>query len=326
MMPPEAGTVIDGRYKIVKLLGQGGYAGTYLAEDLKEKRKVALKLPNLNELGDPAVYERFKRELSIGKILQHPDLSVAIDSSEGNPPYLVFNYLDNVSLAEMLNGEKVFPAEQAVEMAANLLDALQYCHQKGICHRDIKPENLMMGSDGHLKVIDFGIAMMCNSPRVTWRGFSGLVGTPEYMSPEQIKGERGSEQSDIYAVGCLLYHMIAGYPPYSGDNPMTVMYQHLTSQPKPLTEVNPKIHPGIWAVICHAMRRRKSERYASAAEMAKNLRNLDGVDMKYTTLPDPPMVAVTQSKHFNKILWIVIGTVVVVAIGFGLLLYFLNRS
>lgn len=325
MMPPEFGTVIGGRYRIVKLLGQGGYAGTYLADDLQENRRVALKLPNLSELGDPAVYERFKRELSIGKILQHPDLFVAIDSSEGNPPYLVFHYIENESLAAVLEKGKLFSPQQTVEMAANLLDALEYCHRKGVCHRDIKPENLMIGSDGHLKVIDFGIAMMSNSPRVTWRGFSGLVGTPEYMSPEQIKGERGNEQSDIYAVGCLLYHMIAGHPPYCGDNPMTVMYQHLTAQPKPLTEIRPDIHPGIWAVICRAMRRRKNERYASAAEMADDLRNLDKADMTYTQMADPPMVAVAQSKHLNKILWAVIGTVVAAAVIFCIVLYFMHR-
>lgn len=325
MLPPEAGTIIDGRYQIIKLLGQGGFAGTYLADDLKEKKKVALKLPNINELGDPAVYERFKRELSIGKILQHPDLSVAIDSSEGSPPYLVFNYLENESLDKFLNSKKLFPIDRTVEMIANLLDALDYCHKKGICHRDIKPENLIPGNDGHLKIIDFGIAMTSNSPRVTWRGFSGLVGTPEYMSPEQIKGERGNEQSDIYAIGCLLYNMIAGFPPYSGDNPMTVMYQHLTSSPKPLTEINPKVHPGIWACVCHAMRRRKEERYKTAHEMAEDMRNLDKVDLKYTQIPDPPMVAVTQSKHFNKMFWIIIGVILVAAVGFGLLLYSLHK-
>lgn len=325
MMPPEAGTIISGRYEVMKLLGQGGYAGTYLARDLKSNSMVALKLPNLNELGDPAVYERFKRELSIGKILQHPDLFVAIDSSEDTPPYLVFHYIETESLAAVLERGKLFSPAQAVEMTANLLDALEYCHSKGVCHRDIKPENLMVGSDGHLKVIDFGIAMMSNSPRVTWRGFSGLVGTPEYMSPEQIKGERGGVQSDIYAVGCLLYHMISGHPPYTGDNPMTVMYQHLTAQPKPLTEINAAVRPGIWGVICHAMRRRKSERYASAAEMAKDLRNLDEVDLAYTTMPDPPMVAVSQSRHFNKLLWILIGVTVIAAVVFCFVLYFLHR-
>lgn len=325
MPTPEIGTVIGGRYKIVKSLGHGGFAATYLADDLKENNKVALKIPDLNQLGDPAVYERFKRELSIGKLLQHPDLTVAIDYSEGNPPFLVFNYLEEDTLAKILEENKLFPVDQTIEMVANLLDALYYCHQKGVYHRDIKPENLIVGNDGHLKIIDFGIAVMSNTPRVTWRGFSGLIGTPEYMSPEQIKGERGNEKSDIYAVGCLLYHMITGFPPYTGDNPMTTMYQHLTSSPKPLTKIKPEIHPGIWACVCHAMRRRKDERYTTAKDMAEDLRHLDKVDLKYTELLDPPMVAVTQNKHFNKFIWIIIAIATAAASGLGLLIYFLNR-
>jgi serine/threonine protein kinase len=324
MLPPEAGKMIDGRYKIVQLLGHGGYAGTYLADDLKENKKVALKLPDISQLGDPAVYERFRREISIGKLLQHPDLTVAVNYSEGNPPYLVFNYLEGESLAKLLDEKRLFTVDQTVEMVANLLDALDYCHKKGVFHRDIKPENLMLGSDGHLKIIDFGIAVMSNSPRVTWRGFSGLIGTPEYMSPEQIKGERGNEKSDIYGVGCLLYNMISGFPPYTGDNPMSTMYQHLTSSPKPLTGIVPKIHPGIWACIRHAMRRRKEERYDTATEMAEDLRNLDGVNLKYADLPDPPMVALTKSKNFNKLMWLIIGIAAVAAVGLGLLIYILN--
>ena len=320
----EIGAIINERYRIVKLLGQGGFAGTYLADDLKENKKVALKIPNVNQLGDPAIYERFKRELAIGKLLQHPDLSVAIDSSEGNPPYLVFNYLEGETLAKLIDDKKLFTIDQTVTMVAGLLDALYYCHKKGVCHRDIKPENLIVGEDGHLKIIDFGIAMMSNSPRVTWRGFSGLIGTPEYMSPEQIKGERGDEKSDIYAVGCLLYHMIAGSPPYTGDNPMTTMYQHLTSSPKPLTAIKSGIHPGIRACILHAMRKRKEERYTTAFDMAEDLRHLDKVDLKYLELPDPPMVAITQSKHFNKIVWIIVAITTIAALGLGVLVYFHN--
>jgi len=318
MQLPEAGTVIDGRYRIEKSLGHGGFAGTYLAEDLSEGRKVAIKIPDISQLGDPAVYERFRREVSIGKRLKHPDLTVAIDFSEGNPPYLVFEYLDSESLAAMLDEKKLFSVEQSVKMTADLLDALDYCHNNGVFHRDIKPENLMVGGDGHLKIIDFGIALMDNSPRVTWRGFSGLVGTPEYMSPEQIKGERGNAQSDIYAVGCLLYNMIAGFPPYTGDNPMTTMYQHLTSAPKPLTAVKPRLDPAVWACIRHAMRRRKDERYASAHEMAEELRNLGKVDLKWLQLPDPPMVSITKSKHFNWIVWLIIGIGALAAAGIAI--------
>jgi serine/threonine-protein kinase len=317
---PEAGSVIDGRYKIERLLGHGGFAGTYLADDLQGNRKVALKIPEIDQLGDPAVYERFRREVAIGKLLQHPDLSVATDYSEGNPPYLVFNYQEGEPLSKLLDAKKLYSVDKTVNMVADLLDALYFCHKNGVFHRDIKPENLIIGSDERLKVIDFGIALTSNSPRVTWRGFSGLVGTPEYMSPEQIKGDRGDEKSDIYAVGCLLYHMLSGSPPYTGDNPMATMYQHLTSSPKPLTSV----HPGIWACILHAMRRRKEERYATAHDMAEDLRHLDQVDQKYIHLPDPPMVAVTQSKHFNRNILILIGCIVAAAVVLGLVVYFMH--
>ncbi len=313
MLPPESGTVLGGRYQIEKLLGCGGFAKTYLADDLRENRRVALKLPKINQLGDPAVYERFRREISIGKLLHHPDLIVAIDFSEGDPPYLVFEYVEGKNLATLLDKKPLLSPEKCVEMVANLLDALDYCHKKGVYHRDIKPENLMLGSDGRLKILDFGIAMTADTPRVTWRGFSGLIGTPEYMSPEQIKGERGSGRSDIYSVGCLLYHMIAGVPPYTGDNPMTVMYQHLTSSPKPLTDRRPGLHPGIWACICRAMRRRKEERYQTAHEMAEDLRNLDKVDLKYAELPDPPMIAITQNRHLDRLIWMIVGIAAVAA-------------
>ena len=323
MLPPQAGTVIGGRYRVVKLLGHGGFANTYLADDLRAGRRVALKLPGLSQLGDPAVYERFRREVSIGRLLHHPDLIVAIDFSEENPPSLVFDYVEGENLAALLDGKNLPPVEQSVEMVASLLEALDYCHKKGVYHRDIKPENLMVGSDGRLKVLDFGIAMTSSSPRVTWRGFSGLIGTPEYMSPEQIRGERGDGRSDIYAVGCLLYHMIAGRPPYTGDNPMTVMYQHLTSKPKPLTEIRPGLHPGVWACVCRAMRRRKEERYRTAREMAEDLRNLDRVDLSDADRPDPPMISVTKSRRFNRLVLLV--AVLAAAAAALLLVYVFTR-
>ena len=313
MLPPEAGTVIGGRYRVVKLLGRGGFANAYLADDLREGKRVALKLPELSQLGDPAVYERFRREIAIGRLLHHPDLIVTTDFSEENPPYLVFDYVEGKNLAALLDEKNLPPVEQSVNMVASLLEALDYCHKRGVYHRDIKPENLMVGSDGHLKVLDFGIAMTSRSPRVTWRGFSGLIGTPEY----------GDGRSDIYAVGCLLYHMIAGNPPYTGDNPMAVMYQHLASKPKPLTEIRPGLHPGVWACVCRAMRRRKDERYRTAREMAEDLRNPDRVDLSYAARPDPPMVSIAQSKHVNRLIWLIAGIAAAAAAVF--LVCFLSR-
>jgi eukaryotic-like serine/threonine-protein kinase len=318
----EIGTVFEDRYKLLRSLGHGGFAGAYLAEDLHSNEKVVIKIPDISQLGDPAIHERFRREMEIGKLLNHPDLPATLAISEGSPPYLVLKYMEGESLAKILNDKGRFPVDQTVAMVVNLLDALSYCHQKGVYHRDLKPENLLLAPDGHLKIIDFGIAFMEGAPRVTWRGFSGLMGTPEYMAPEQIKGERGGASSDIYAVGCLTYHLLSGNPPFTGDNPLTIMYQHMTDAPKPLTAILPDLHPGIWAVILRSLRRRKEERYASVQEMADDLRHPEKVDLKWIDEPDPPMMAILPTKRAN---WIVIAGSVLLAILLALVLILLRK-
>ena len=206
-------------------------------------------------------------------------------------------------------------------MVANLLDALHYCHERGVYHRDIKPENLVLASDGHLKILDFGIALMEGSPRVTWRGFSGLMGTPEYMAPEQIKGERGCAKSDIYAVGCLVYNLLSGSPPFTGDNPLTVMYQHMTKDPQPLTSIK-GLHPGVRAAVCKALRRRKEERYDSAEQMANDLRVPENADLKWLDEPDPPLAAVLPTGRNNLLIY---GGAVLVAVLIVVLLMLVKK-
>ena len=171
MSTPQIGTICDERYEIIRALGQGGFASTYLAVDMQTNDKVVLKFPDIAQLGDPAVYERFKREMSIGKLLNHPDLPIALSYSEGNPPYLVITYAEGESLKDLMDKKHCFLADEAIELVSNLLDVLHYCHKHGVYHRDIKPENLVLGSDGHLKIIDFGIAGLEGAPRVTYRGF-----------------------------------------------------------------------------------------------------------------------------------------------------------
>jgi serine/threonine-protein kinase len=298
----EIGTVFQDRYKILATLGQGGYGATFLAEDLHSNGKVVMKVPHISQLGDPAVYERFRREVAIGKLLNHSDVPVAVAISEENPPYLVLKYAEGDSLAKVLADKGKLPPDQVTGMVANLLDALHYCHERGVYHRDIKPENLVLAPDGHLKILDFGIALMEGSPRVTWRGFSGLMGTPEYMAPEQIKGERGCAKSDIYAVGCLLYHILTGSPPFTGDNPLTVMYQHMTRDPESLKSLK-GLHPGIRAAISRALRRRKEERYDSAEQMANDLRFPQNADLAWLDKPDPPLAAVLPTARNNLLIY-----------------------
>ncbi|MGD0153054.1 MAG: serine/threonine-protein kinase [Thermacetogeniaceae bacterium] len=325
MFTPEAGAVIDDRYKLIRPLGHGGFAGAFLAEDVSTNEMVVLKFPDISQLGDPAVYERFRREIAIGKLLNHPDVPAALSFSEGNPPYppyLVLKYMEGEALITIIKEKGRFPVDEAVEMVSNLLEVLHYCHQQGVYHRDIKPENLLLSANGRLQIIDFGIAVMEGAPRVTWRGFSGLMGTPEYMAPEQIKGERGGARSDIYAVGCLLYHLLAGHPPFTSDNPLTTMYQHMTDDPKPLTAIRPDIHPGVWAAVRRALRRRKEERYDSALAMANDLRHPQNVDLKWLTEPDPPFATAASSDGIN---WVIIAASALGAVILALLFYFLNR-
>lgn len=321
---PEMGSIFENRYRILRSLGRGGFANVFLAEDLHSDEKVVIKIPYSDQLEDPAVCERFRREMEIGKVLSHPDVPVALVLSEGNPPYLVLRYVEGESLSKILNDNGRFPANQAAEMVANLLDTLHYCHQKGVYHRDLKPENLLLAPDGHLKIVDFGIALMEGAPRVTWRGFSGLMGTPEYMAPEQIRGERGGAASDIYAIGCLTYHLLSGAPPFTGDNPLAVMYQHMTKALEPLPPILPDLHPGTWAAIRRALRRRKQERYGSAREMAADLRHPENADLKWIDEPDPPMVTTTPPTRRNNLL--ITGVTVLIVILLMLLSVLLQKQ
>lgn len=230
--------------------------------------------------------------------------------------------MEGETLANVLEEKGTFPVEQAVNLVINLLEAIYYCHEKGIYHRDIKPENLLLAPDGHIKILDFGIALMEGGPRVTWRGFSGLMGTPEYMAPEQIRGERGGAQSDIYSTGCLLYHLLVGNPPFTGENPLSIMHQHLTTDPRPVTDILPKLHPGIWAVIKRALRRRKEERYSTALEMANDLRHPEKVDQIWLKKPDPPLVAVMTSERTP---WLVIGGAIIAGLVLALIFVSLSK-
>lgn len=149
---PELGTIFENKYKLIETLGHGGFAGAYLGENIETKEKVVIKIPDISKLGDPAVYERFKREMNIGKLLDHPDLPATLEFSEGLTPFIIMKFMEGELLSTILKEKGKLPVSLTVEMTANLLDALDYCHQKGVYHRDLKPENLILSPDGHLKI------------------------------------------------------------------------------------------------------------------------------------------------------------------------------
>jgi serine/threonine protein kinase len=274
-----SGSQID-HYEIIRQLGHGGMSRVYLASDTCNQQKVVLKFPNDELIGDISVYERYKREAEIGNRVKHPHVQHLVNPGEHHSDeYLVMEYIHGRSLRELLEerDNQPLPVSEALNLVLQLCDALVYCHEHGVFHRDIKPENVMVQNDGNIKIIDFGIALLEGARRVTWRGLTGMVGTPDYMSPEQLKGERGNAASDIYAVGIMLYEMLAGRTPFDGENVFAVMNQHITMDPPSVLHFNPHISPELATVVMKAIRRDPEKRFHSMQEMQHALQNLNEV-------------------------------------------------
>lgn len=276
----QPGELADGRYRIERLLGQGGFSETYLATDERTGGRVALKVPNPAILGDPQTFERFRREMAISRRLDHPHIQRSLDEGENRAfPYIVLEYIEGETLRHHLRGRLPLPIEEAVDDARQLASALAHAHKHGVAHRDLKPENVLVTPDGQLKLTDFGIALLAGARRVTWRWLNNAVGTPDYMAPEQIQGKRGDERTDVYALGIMLYEMIGGRVPFSGDSPLAVMAQAVNAPPEPLHRLRPDVPPPLEAVVHKAIRKEPSERYANMEQMLHDLDHLDDLDL-----------------------------------------------
>ena len=281
-----------GHYAVERPLGRGGEAAVFQGKDLRTGAPVVLKFLEPAQLGEVAAFERFRREVAIGRLLDHPGVPRLLEVGEdAHPPYLVLEYTAGQSLRDLVRETGPLPVRRAIEIATRLAEVVAYCHEHRVYHRDLKPENILVGDDGRVTIIDFGIALLEGAPRVTWRGFSGLVGTPEYMAPEQIRGERGGPETDVYALGLILYELLSGRPPFRSANPLSTMYQHLNMDAEPLHIVRPEVPAPIAAIVAKAMRRRKQERFANAGALVEALRRPDTVDVGVLTRPDPPLSA-----------------------------------
>src|SRR5262249_547418 len=239
------------------------------------------------------------REVEIGKRLHHPNIQHLVDEGRlddggGVAPYLVLDYVDGRSLREYLTEKAPLPVDEAIRIALQLADPLQYCHQQGLGHRDPNPENILMQPDGTIKLVDFGIALLQGARRLTFRRLSSEVGTPDYMAPEQVQGDRGDARTDIYALGVMLFEMLTGDVPYKGDSALAVMSQHVTTDAPLLRRVQPDLPAELEAVVWRALRREPAERYASMAALRHDLTHLDAVQIPdYPTSSEPggPRVA-----------------------------------
>jgi serine/threonine protein kinase len=225
----------------------------------------------MNLEADPAFYSRFEREEEIGKILDHPGILKIIPVEQKSRPYIVMEYVKGQTLDRLMQTVGILPIADTLKIASRLCDALQYMHEHGVIHRDMKPSNIMLCDDGTLRIMDFGIAKTEAMRRITFGGFSPTMGTPDYMAPEQIKGKRGDQRTDIYSLGAILYEMLTGQVPFQGPNVYAVMNARLVGDPPAPRSLNPEIPPQVEEIVLHAMERDPFKRYHSAAEMKADL-------------------------------------------------------
>ena len=275
----EVGDVLDERFEITQVISRSGMASIFKALDRESKAEVALKVPFMQYESDPAFYSRFEREEEIGRALDHPYILkiVAVEAKKKSRPYIAMELLSGKTLDQVMRVERPMSVSKAMALVAKVCDALEYMHGKDIVHRDLKPSNIMACDDGSLRIMDFGIAKAAGLRRVTFTGLSPAMGTPDYMAPEQVKGRRGDQRTDIYSLGAILYEMVTGHTPFEGQNPFLIMQARITGDPEAPTNFNKDITNQLEEIILHAMEREPRNRYASAGAMATELRDPDHV-------------------------------------------------
>ncbi|MFG2735894.1 Stk1 family PASTA domain-containing Ser/Thr kinase [Streptomyces harbinensis] len=273
---------LGGRYELGHVLGRGGMAEVHLAHDTRLGRTVAVKTLRTDLARDPTFQARFRREAQSAASLNHPAIVAVYDTGEDyvdgiSIPYIVMEYVDGSTLRELLHsGRKLLP-ERALEMTIGVLQALEYSHRNGIVHRDIKPANVMLTTSGQVKVMDFGIARAMGDSGMTMTQTAAVIGTAQYLSPEQAKGETVDNRSDLYSTGCLLYELLAVRPPFIGDSPVAVAYQHVREEPQPPSVFDPEITPDTDAIVLKALVKDPDYRYQNADEMRADIEAaLDG--------------------------------------------------
>ncbi len=274
------------RYELGDVLGRGGMAEVHRGRDLRLGREVAIKMLKVDLARDPTFQARFRREAQSAASLNHPSIVAIYDTGEdriddlptGAPiPYIVMEYVNGETLRDVLNsGRKLLP-ERAMEIVAETLKALDYSHRHGIVHRDIKPANVMLTRIGDVKVMDFGIARAVSDSSVTMTQTSAVIGTAQYLSPEQARGEQVDARSDLYSTGCMLFELLTGRPPFVGDSPVSVAYQHVREEPPVPSTINPELSAAVDAIVAKSLAKDREDRYQSAAEMRDDIeRHLAG--------------------------------------------------
>src|ERR1700733_499919 len=274
--------LLGGRYELDGVVGRGGMAEVYRARDIRLDRIVAVKTLREDLARDQTFQARFRREAQSAASLNHPSIVAVYDTGEdmvaGTPiPYIVMEFVDGRTLRDLLRDDRRLLPERAAEITDGVLRALDYSHRNGIVHRDIKPGNVMLTRSGDVKVMDFGIARAVSDSQMTMTQTAQVIGTAQYLSPEQARGERADPRSGLYSSGCLLYELLTGRPPFTGDSPVAIAYQHVKEDPVPPSQVDREVPGWADAIVLKAMQKNPGDRYQSAGDMRNDLqRALNG--------------------------------------------------
>jgi eukaryotic-like serine/threonine-protein kinase len=317
MREPVVGEKLD-QYELGELLARSGMASIWKAVDADSGAQVALKIPHPQLESDVVFFERFKREEEIGQRLDHPNVVKVLKPRDKSRMYIAMEYVDGRSLRSIIQSDAPLPDERALDIARQVTEALGYLHEKGVVHRDIKPENILLTPEGRVKILDFGIALDESKRRLTWAGLSSTIGTPDYMAPEQIGGRRGDARTDVYAVGTMLYEMLAKNLPFQSSNANALLRAKASEAPKPPSYFVPRLDPSLEAIILKAIQRQPRDRYLNAAELLADLRDPPAALRCAPDAPRPPRRGFARAvRRLGKVA-IVVGVIG----GLGALIYF----
>ena len=282
----DKGYLLGERYRIIDTLGEGGMANVYLAKDIILQRKVAVKVLRLDLQKDPQTEARFQREALATSELSHPNIVSVLDvGTDQGLPYMVMEYVDGPDLKEYIQQNYPLDLHQVINIMDQILSAVALAHKHNVIHRDLKPQNILMDKRGNIKIADFGIAVALNQSSVTQT--NSIMGSVHYMSPEQTRGGMVTKQSDIYSLGIILYELITGHVPFSGDTPVAIALKHAQEPVPSIRQKNPEIPQALENVVLKATAKDPRDRYSSAQEMKEDLDTC----LDYSRRNEPPFVA-----------------------------------